>query len=381
MRHTFEQIKVLTSKMGVLVVEDDNMTRDAVQNTLKRFFDKTFGAGCVKDAVELFSKNKRHIDIILTDLALENESGFDLIEKIKKINSGKKFIIMSGYESTENFIKAIVLDVESFILKPVETNNLLFSIQKAAKKIVTEQKLKKSRQELQKAKAKAVAIAAAQDDFIKDAIHELHTPLSVIITNADLIKMEHGENIHLSSIEAACKVLQTSYEDMAYMMQKDKYIQNEQVVDLPEFLKSRVAYFDSIAIANGVKLVTDIDDNACLNGFLMSASKLQRLIDNNLSNAVKYSKRGKSIRVSLKRNESGAVLEFHNYGILISDKKKIFKRYHRENEARGGYGIGLSFVYEICKEYGIGIKVLSSLKKGNSFIYAFNCIENGTIKN
>ncbi|MDD3467373.1 MAG: sensor histidine kinase, partial [Campylobacterales bacterium] len=94
-----------------------------------------------------------------------------------------------------------------------------------------------------------------------------------------------------------------------------------------------------------------------------------------------YSKRGKSIRVSLKRNESGAVLEFHNYGILISDKKKIFKRYHRENEARGGYGIGLSFVYEICKEYGIGIKVLSSLKKGNSFIYAFNCIENGTIKN
>lgn len=381
MRQTFEQIKALTSKMGVLIVEDDASTRDAVQNTLKRFFDKTLSAGCVKDAVEVFSKNKRYIDIIITDLALENESGFDLIEKIKKINSGKKFIIMSGYESTENFIQAIVLDVESFILKPIETNNLLFSIQKAAKKIVTEQKLKKSRQELQKAKAKAVAIAAAQDDFIKDAIHELHTPLSVIITNADLIKIEHGENIHLSSIEAACKVLQTSYEDMAYMMQKDKYIQNEQMINLADFIRSRVSYFESIAVANGVKITSDIDEAACKNGILMSASKLQRLIDNNLSNAIKYSKRGKTIKISLKKIADKAVLEFHNYGILISDKKRIFKRYHRENDSRGGYGIGLNLVFEICKEYGITIKVLSSVKKGNSFIYAFTCVENGTIKN
>ncbi len=380
MKQTFEKIKALTSKMGILIVEDDDMTRGAVQNTLKRFFEKTFIAEGVKEAIDVFSKNKRRIDIIVTDLALGNESGFELIEKIQKIHSGKKFIIMSGYESTDNFIKAIVLDVESFILKPIETNNLLFSIQKAAKKIITEQKLKKSKQELQKAKAKAVAIAATQDDFIRDAIHELHTPLSVIITNADLVKIEHGENIHLSSIEAACKVLQTSYEDMAFMMQKDKYVQNEQNINLANFVTTRVVYFDSIAIANGLKLTLDIDKNAIDCNFLISVSKLQRLIDNNLSNAVKYSKRGKTIRVSLKMNGDKALLEFHNYGIPITDKKRIFKRYHRENEARGGYGIGLSLVSEICKEYGITIKVLSSVKRGNSFIYALLCAENETIK-
>lgn len=379
MKQTFEKIKALTSKMGILIVEDDEMTRGAVQNTLKRFFEKTFVAAGVKEAIDIFSKNKRHIDIIVTDLALGNESGFELIEKIQKINSGKKFIIMSGYESTDNFIKAIVLDVESFILKPIETNNLLFSIQKAAKKIITEQKLKKSKQELQKAKAKAVAIAATQDDFIKDAIHELHTPLSVIITNADLVKIQHGENIYLSSIEAACKVLQTSYEDMAFMMQKDKYTQSKQNIDIADFVKTRVMYFDSIAIANGVKLVLEIDKKADCANFFISASKLQRLIDNNLSNAVKYSKRGKTIRVTLKMNDNQAVLEFNNYGIPITDKKKIFKRYHRENEARGGYGIGLSLVSEICKEYGIAIKVLSSVKCGNSFIYTFTCAENETI--
>ncbi len=377
MKHTFVKVHNLTSKIGVLLVEDDEATRNSVAKVFKMLFANTFTAGNADEAYAIFLKNKKSIELIVTDIFLGNESGFELIQKIKQVSKKTKFIIISGFESTENFTKAIDLDVESFILKPIDTDSLLFSIHKAAKKIDTEKKLAKSKLELQRAKETAVKLLAAQDDFIKNAIHELHTPLSIIVTNADLIAMSQGESDELRAIQAACKVLRTSYEDMAYLMKKDSMDYKDDTINLGEFLKERIFYFKSVAQANMVELICNIElpDIAVK----MPETKLQRVIDNNISNAIKYSKRNKKITVRAYIKNSLPTIEFHNFGPIISDKKKIFKRYYREENSKGGYGIGLNLVYEICKEYAIDIQVLSSIHRGNFFRYTFSRFENATI--
>lgn len=377
MKNTFTKVYALTSKIGVLLVEDDKATRSTITKILHMLFANVYASGSIEEAYAIFTKNKKNIDLVITDIFLENASGFELIEKIKKKSKKTKFIAISGLESTENFTKAIDLDVESFILKPITTDSLLFSIQKAAKKIQTEARLAKSRKELQKAKQTAIKLLAAQDDFIKDAIHELHTPLSIIVTNADLIAMSCGELKELASIQAACKVLQTSYEDMAYMMKKDSDKYSNTPINVGCFVEERVAYFKSVADANLVDLQCEIKAKDII--FKMSDVKLQRLIDNNISNAIKYSKRLGKIKVKLYIKNHLPILEFHNFGPIISDKKKIFKRYYREANTKGGYGIGLKLVSDICREYHIGIQVLSSISNGNFFRYSFPKFENATI--
>jgi len=377
MKHTFVKVHNLTSKIRVLLVEDDEAAKNSVAKVFKMLFANTFTAGSADEAYAIFLKNKKNIDLVVADIFLGSESGFDLIQKIKRISKKTKFIVVSGFESTENFTKAIDLDVESFVLKPIDTDSLLFSIHKAAKKIDTEKKLAKSKLELQRAKETAVKLLAAQDDFIKDAIHELHTPLSIIVTNADLIAMSQGESDELRAIQAACKVLRTSYEDMAYLMKKDSMDYKDDTINLGEFLKERIFYFKSVAQANMVELICNIElpDIAVK----MPEAKLQRVIDNNISNAIKYSKRNKKITVRAYIKNSLPTIEFHNFGPIISDKKKIFKRYYREENSKGGYGIGLNLVYEICKEYAIDIQVLSSIHRGNFFRYTFSRFENATM--
>jgi len=87
----------------------------------------------------------------------------------------------------------------------------------------------------------------------------------------------------------------------------------------------------------------------------MGKIELNRLIDNNISNAIKYSYIGSTINIVLKNN----ILEFCSNGQNINNPKGIFKRYKRENKNTCGHGLGLAIVSDICKKYNFKIEVES----------------------
>jgi signal transduction histidine kinase len=60
-----------------------------------------------------------------------------------------------------------------------------------------------------------------------------------------------------------------------------------------------------------------------------------------------------------------------DHGVGIESIEKIFSRYYRENEAKGGFGIGLNIVKQITEEENITIDVSSTLGKGTTFTYLF----------
>jgi two-component system, OmpR family, sensor kinase len=94
----------------------------------------------------------------------------------------------------------------------------------------------------------------------------------------------------------------------------------------------------------------------------MDRNKLGRLIDNIISNAIKYNRIGGNIDIVLKEK----TLKVSDTGIGIpADKiERIFERYQRANDSVGGFGIGLNIVAMIAKEYDIEIKVDSVINKG-----------------
>ena len=208
----------------------------------------------------------------------------------------------------------------------------------------------------------------ALDNFIKDSMHEINTPLSIISVNVDMIARKMGENKHLHRIKAAAKTLANIYNDMDYLIKKDRLEYPKEWIDFSEFLQERVEYFQEIANLRGITIKTTITPNINL---FMNRVKLQRVVDNTLSNAIKYSKERSFIKVYLKSVHNVATLTIKDYGIGIENPQKIFERYYREDIDKGGFGIGLNIVKNIIDEEKITLKVVSKPAKGTAFIYYF----------
>ena len=117
-----------------------------------------------------------------------------------------------------------------------------------------------------------------------------------------------------------------------------------------------------------IAISADVEDGITLH---FNATQLQRIIDNNISNAIKYSYEESKIEVTLRRFDGQCELIFKDYGFGIEDTNKIFDRYYREETGKGGFGIGLNIVKSIMEETGIELAVQSTPKEGSTFTYSF----------
>ncbi len=207
------------------------------------------------------------------------------------------------------------------------------------------------------------------DRFIKDSIHEINTPLAIISANVELFCMKHGENKHLARIKAAAKSLSNLYNDMEYLIKEGRGRFAKEHTNLTEATRQRVEYFTEIADMKGISFECDLCEDCTV---FVNRVKLYRLIDNNLSNAIKYSHENSKIEVSLAKISDDAVrLCFKDYGVGIENPDKIFNRYYREELSKGGFGLGLNIVKNICEDEGVKIEVNSEVDKGSEFGYLF----------
>jgi len=204
------------------------------------------------------------------------------------------------------------------------------------------------------------------DGFIKDSMHEINTPLSIINLNIDLFNRKNEPNKYLSRVKAASKVLSGIYNDMDYLIKHDTVEFNDERLNLSSYLLERIEYFSEVATMKNITIEHKIEPNIII---FMNQKQLQLLIDNSISNAIKYSYEKGIVEIILQRSNNKAILAFKDHGVGISNTEKVFERYYRENEQKSGFGIGLSIVSSIIKKYKIGVKIISGLKKGSTFTY------------
>ncbi len=256
-----------------------------------------------------------------------------------------KFLVIKDIDYSDLIIKVILLGVYILIFLILSSGTLLY---------ISTKTLTQTNKYL------------AQ--FFNDAMHEIKTPLGIIQLNLDMLSMTIKEsNLPiLNRTQAAVKTLSSVYDDIEYFIKHDKVDFQKEDINLSEFLQDRIEYFEVLAKIKKIKLHTDIDKDI---HYDINRIEIQRVIDNNLSNAIKYSPANTNICISLKRYDDFLMLSFKDEGYGIEDTSKIFKRYHRGDEIKGGFGIGLSIVDEICKKYEIEIKVVSKKDEGSTFTY------------
>ena len=215
----------------------------------------------------------------------------------------------------------------------------------------------------------------SQKTFIKNSVHEINTPLAIIQTNIDLLKMKIPNNKYITNIESGSKIIQYIYDDLSYLIKRDRVIYEKEYLDFSKILFERLNYFEEIAISNSLYFVNNIDQDMYIK---FNSTELQRIIDNNLSNAIKYSYSKSPIFVKLEYlNDDEIEFSVTTHSKQIDSVEKIFDDFYRENSARGGFGLGLKIVKDICDKNLVIINLQSNEKK-TKFTYRFRINEDTT---
>ena len=214
---------------------------------------------------------------------------------------------------------------------------------------------------LSKWAVKPVAVAwQQQKQFVADASHELKTPLTVIMTNAELLQndeYEEKERKNFSqSILTMSQQMKTLVEKLLELAKSDaeQTKQHMQPVDFSKLILDTAISFEGVFVEKGLTLENAVESGITVSG---NGQALQQLIDILLDNAQKYCSFGGETMVRLYSSGQGKCqLKVSNPGAEIpaEDLKKIFQRFYRMDKARsrdGSFGLGLSIAESIVMQH------------------------------
>lgn len=202
------------------------------------------------------------------------------------------------------------------------------------------------------------------NSFIKDFTHEINTPLSVILLSIEQLEDQEGiDKTKFTRMKLASKTLSQTYSDLIFFTFPNTVSKEEEKIILKELVAERLEYFRLFFEQKKLSVSVNLKGEASL---MANKSKINKMLDNLISNAIKYNKKEGSITVSL--DENTLSIKDSGYGIEEKNLNKIFDRYVRFNKDQGGFGIGLSLVKSICEEYKIKLSCRSKPGEGSEFI-------------
>lgn len=215
-----------------------------------------------------------------------------------------------------------------------------------------------------------------QQQFVADASHELKTPLTVLLADADILLGHPDDTIrsqsrwveHLRDEGLRMKGL---VEDLLFLARGDAGDRERPRgrVELSQVCEGCVMSFEPLAFEAGLVLESSVAPGVGVTG---DGEELRRLCAILLDNACKYCGPGGTVRVTLEGGGEAA-LTVHNTGepIPAEDQAHLFERFYRADAARGrekgGYGLGLSLAAAIVERHGGKIAVRSTAGEGTAF--------------
>lgn len=201
---------------------------------------------------------------------------------------------------------------------------------------------------------------AQQRQFLSDASHELKTPLTVILSNAELMEaspLGEKQARWTDNIHSEAQRMRTLVEEMLILARADNMVRTVVFsdVNLSDTAADCALLFEPVAFEAGKTLEYDIPDGIFVSG---DRDKLKQVISVLLDNAIKYGKDGGTIRLTLSGTDRQARLQVFNenaQGPIPADQlSRLFERFYRADASRGeksGFGLGLPIAAAIAQEH------------------------------
>ena len=200
----------------------------------------------------------------------------------------------------------------------------------------------------------------SQKQFVADASHELKTPLTVIMTNAQMLQSAADpEQVsrRVEYISAESRQMRDLVEQLLELARSDTSLPGQQMepVDLSRTAEMCALTFEPVLVERRHTLLCQIAPGLYVRG---SRGRLEQLLGILLDNANKYASPDSQVRLTLRRLDKGrCLLEVFSQGEPLTREqcRKVFQRFYRADPARsadGGFGLGLSIAAGIVRQHG-----------------------------
>lgn len=216
---------------------------------------------------------------------------------------------------------------------------------------------------------------AREKQFITDASHDLKTPLTVILSNADILSRNQACTVSemskwIDGTKQAASNMKELIEQMLVLSESETKteIQKEDV-NISDIAEKNALVMESVAYEKNIDYRTEIQPNIIIKG---NADYVKRIVTSLIDNTIKYETEGGSICVSLHQSKKTVSFSVQNQSSVISkeDISHVFERFYRADKSRhadGSHGLGLAIVKNLTELMNGKIDVSSNEKDGTTF--------------
>jgi len=189
------------------------------------------------------------------------------------------------------------------------------------------------------------------EEFVKDILHDLNTPLSALQINLKILKKKYDTERSIERMAGSLETIQAFQSNLRAFLNRES--SSVERFDLRELIRKRVEYFRQIYPHVFYELL--LKEPVYLE---CNKEAMVRILENLLSNAGRYNVPGGSVRIRLE----GDRLLIEDTGIGIKNPEKVFDRFYKEGER--GLGLGLHIVRKLTDALGIAVSLRSAPGEG-----------------
>ncbi len=328
-------------------------------------------AGRLSEALERLSE--QDADVVLLDLELPDATGLSGLERLSGHESRVAVVVLTATEDEATALEAIEKGAEDYLFKgQLGASALVRSVRYAMERRRAHNELAVLTEELRRSNAQ-------KDQFLGIAAHDVRNPLSVVRGYADFLLAGAAGPVNeeqveiLRSMRRSADFMLRLVEDLLDFsrIQSDRLEVEREPVRLGELVQRVVSVNRMLAQKKDIDLrLAHLDD---VPEMLLDEHKIEQVLDNLLTNAVKFSHRGTSIDVRVEHRGGAAVLSVRDRGVGIppDDLPKVFAPFEKTRARPTGgersTGLGLAIVRNIVEAHRGTIDVESEPGVGSTF--------------
>jgi two-component system, sensor histidine kinase and response regulator len=364
-----------TSKAVVLIVDDVptnlSVLMKFLQNTGFKVLVATDGVSALEQA------EYTQPDVILLDVMMPGMDGFETCQLLKAnaVTQAIPVIFMTALSDPVDKVRGFELGAADYITKPLHQEEVVARVNAHLTLYRQKQEIERLREQ---DRQRYERLSQYKDYLLNTTSHDLKNPLTSIMASTELLRrylqdptlikrLDHIQTSATYMRDLVCNLLDLARLETGIGL-------NKAPVSLNELLMTSIVHMEMLAQAKGITLVLHpLEEDLTIQ---CDAFQVGQVLQNLISNAVKYSPEESTVNISAHTDEHWAYVNVADSGMGIpeEDIPHLFERFYRANTSEQriprGTGLGLSIVQEIVDQHGGTVSVQSKAGFGSTFTFS-----------
>ncbi|MCW3461853.1 ATP-binding response regulator [Chitinophaga nivalis] len=350
------------NRIKILYIDDEIHNLNAFKASFRRSYEIYTATSAQEGKVLLKEIN---VHIIIADQKMPVSTGVEFFHEIKDTLPEPMRILLTGYTDVDDIIDAINKGhIYSYVKKPWDENELHKTINNAYEIYRTRKQLQEKIEELEKTNDEL-------NRFIYSTSHDLRSPLMSVLGIINLSRLDNSvvdPNGYINMVESCVLKLDGFIQKIIEYYRNSRLDVEYEKIDFANLLNDCITAFKPQNTE--IRFETHTEQTIDFRG---DTFRISVILNNLISNAVKYQKPGESnpmvnLSVKVEPHKATIWIRDNGIGILSEHLNNIFKMFFRsKNNNKPGSGIGLYIVKEALSKIGGTINVESKYGEGTQF--------------